>query len=149
MSRLLAPLLLLASTVAFGAPTSGRVSVVDPWVRLPPPGARNTGAFLTLRNAGPGDARVVKASNPASRVTELHTHLEEVGVMKMRPVPFIEVKAGAETVLKPGGLHVMLIDLLAPLKEGEVLALTLVFEDGSSTVVQAPVRKLELGAMPR
>lgn len=124
------------------------VTVQDPYVRLAPPNAPATGAFMVIRNGGDQDIKVVKASNPASRVTELHTHLNEGGVMKMRPVPAIDVKAKGEAVLKPGGLHVMLIDLKAPMKEGDVVPITLSFDDGSSKQVDAKVVRPTAAAMP-
>ena len=130
------------------AADADRVSVVDPYVRLAPPNAMATGAFMVIRNAGERDVRVVRASNPASRITELHTHLHENGVMKMRPVPAIDIKAGGEAVLKPGGLHVMLIDLKTPLQEGGRLPITLEFADGSSLRVEAPVVRPTAGGMP-
>jgi hypothetical protein len=147
MSKLVAAVscsLLLAAVPALAAPPAFGLEVTDPWVRLPPPGAKNTGAFMLLKNAGAKDLKLVAASNPASKVAELHTHLNEGGVMKMRQVPFIEVKAGGQAELKPGSLHVMLIDLIAPLKEGETIAITLKLEDGSSTVLKAPVRKFDM-----
>ena len=124
------------------------VTVQDPYVRLAPPNAPATGAFMVIRNGGDKDVKVVKASNPASKVTELHTHLNEGGVMKMRPVPAIEVKAKGEAVLKPGGLHVMLIDLKAPMKEGDVVPITISFDDGSSKQVDAKVVRPTAAAMP-
>ena len=124
------------------------VTVQDPYVRLAPPNAPATGAFMVIRNGGDKDVKVVKASNPASKVTELHTHLNEGGVMKMRPVPAIEVKAKGEAVLKPGGLHVMLIDLKAPMKEGDVVPITLGFDDGSSKQVDAKVVRPMPANMP-
>ena len=131
---------LIASTAAF-AGDADQVSVQDPYVRLAPPNAPATGAFMVIRNAGDKDVKVVKADNPVSRVTELHTHLNEGGVMKMRPVPAIDVKAKGEAVLKPGGLHVMLIDLKAPMMEGDTVPLTLTFDDGSTKKVDAKVVK--------
>jgi copper(I)-binding protein len=131
---------LIASAGAF-AGAADQVTVQDPYVRLAPPNAPATGAFMVIRNAGDKDVKVVKADNPVSRVTELHTHLNEGGVMKMRPVPAIDVKAKGEAVLKPGGLHVMLIDLKAPMKEGDTVPLTLTFDDGSTKKVDAKVVK--------
>ncbi|MGE5470912.1 MAG: copper chaperone PCu(A)C [Bacteroidota bacterium] len=134
---------LLAISLLFSAgvlaAAADHVSVDNPYVRLAPPGAPTTGAFMVIRNHGDQDIKVLKADNPASRLTELHTHLNEGGVMKMRPVPAIDIKAGGEAVLQPGGLHVMLIDLKAPLKEGDVLPITLGFDDGSSKKVEAKV----------
>lgn len=124
------------------------VTVQDPYVRLAPPNAPATGAFMVIRNGGDKDVKVVSASNPASKVTELHTHLNEGGVMKMRPVPAIDIKAKGEAVLKPGGLHVMLIDLKAPMKEGDVVPITLGFDDGSSKQVDAKVVRPTAAAMP-
>jgi hypothetical protein len=131
---------LLISAGAF-AGAADNVTVQDPYVRLAPPNAPATGAFMVIKNNGDKDVKVLKADNPASKVTELHTHLNEGGVMKMRPVPAIEVKAKGEAVLKPGGLHVMLIDLKAPMKEGDVVPITLTFDDGSSKKVDAKVVK--------
>jgi copper(I)-binding protein len=123
--------------------------VQDPYVRLAPPNAPATGAFMVIKNNGDKDVKVVKADNPVSKVTELHTHLNEGGVMKMRPVPAIDIKAKGEAVLKPGGLHVMLIDLKAPMKEGDVVPITLTFDDGSSKQVDAKVvRPMSAGMAP-
>ena len=145
LSLLAAGLLLSAGAFAGSA---DQVSVDNPYVRLAPPNAPATGAFMVIRNAGDKDVTVVKADNPASRVTELHTHLNEGGVMKMRPVPAIEVKAKGEAVLKPGGLHVMLIDLKAPMKEGDVVPITLTFDDGSTRKVDAKVVRPTAAAAP-
>ena len=136
---LLAAGLLLSTGVLAGA--ADNVTVQDPYVRLAPPNAPATGAFMVIKNNGDQDVKVLKADNPASRVTELHTHLNEGGVMKMRPVPAIDIKAKGEAVLKPGGLHVMLIDLKAPMKEGDLVPITLTFDDGSSKKVDAKVVK--------
>ena len=136
LSTLAAGLLFSAGVLAGAA---DNVSVQDPYVRLAPPNAAATGAFMVIRNNGDKDVKVVKADNPVSKATELHTHLNEGGVMKMRPVPAIEIKAKGEAVLKPGGLHVMMIDLKAPLKEGDSVPITLTFDDGSSKQVDAKV----------
>jgi copper(I)-binding protein len=103
---------------------------------------------MVIKNAGDKDVKVVKADNPASKATELHTHLNENGVMKMRPVAAIDVKSKGEAVLKPGGLHVMLINLNAPMKEGDVVPITLTFDDGSSKKVDAKVVKTMAAGMP-
>ena len=136
---LLAAGVLLSTGVLAGA--ADNVSVQDPYVRLAPPNALATGAFMVIKNNGDQGVKVLKADNPVSRVTELHTHINDGGVMKMRPVPAIDIKAKGEAVLKPGGLHVMLIDLKAPMKEGDSVPITLTFDDGSSKQVDAKVVK--------
>jgi copper(I)-binding protein len=133
---LVAGLLLSAGALAGSA---DQISVRDPYVRLTPPNAPATAAFMVIRNEGAQDAKLVKADNPLSRLTELHTHLHEGGVMKMRPVAGVDIKAGGETALQPGGLHIMMIDLKAPMKEGDVVPITLIFDDGSSKQVEAKV----------
>ncbi|MBK7417499.1 MAG: copper chaperone PCu(A)C [Dechloromonas sp.] len=144
-SLLLASLLVSAGALAAAA---DMVTVDEPYVRLAPPNAPATGAFMVIKNAGDKDVKVVKADNPASKATELHTHLNENGVMKMRPVAAIDVKSKGEAVLKPGGLHVMLINLNAPMKEGDVVPITLTFDDGSSKKVDAKVVKTMAAGMP-
>lgn len=143
---LLAAGLIFSAGVLAGA--ADNVTVQDPYVRLAPPNAPATGAFMVIRNNGDTDIKVLKADNPASRVTELHTHINDGGVMKMRPVPAIEIKAKGEAVLKPGSLHVMMIDLKAPMKEGDVVPITLSFDDGSSKQVDARVVKPMAAPMP-
>lgn len=138
LSLLAAGLLLSGGVLAAAA---DQVSVDNPYVRLAPPSAPTTGAFMVIRNTGDKDIKVVKADNPVSKLTELHTHLNEGGVMKMRLVPAIDIKAKGEALLQPGGLHVMLIDLKAPLKEGDIVPITLGFDDGSSKKVDARVQK--------
>ena len=134
--------LFLSSLLVSGAALAGaadQITVQDPYVRLAPPNAPATGAFMVLRNTGDKEVKLLKAENPVSKVTELHNHINDNGVMKMRPVAAIEIKAGGEAVLKPGGLHVMLIDLKAPMKEGEHVPLTLTFDDGSRKTIEARV----------
>jgi hypothetical protein len=138
----LAALALSAAAPLYAAGSAAdNVSASDAYVRLVPPGQKVTGAFLVLKNADDKDHRLVKAESPAANVTELHTHINEGGMMKMRQVKDIEIKAKGETVLKPGSLHIMLIDLKQGLKEGDIVAMTVTFEDGSSKKIDAPVRK--------
>ncbi len=140
---------LLAGLVAlavFWQPTprvqaADSVTVVDPYVRQVHPGAMATAAFMVLKNTGSQDAKLVQAETSASKVTELHTHLNEGGMMKMRRVPVIEIKAKGEAILQPSGLHVMMIDLNGTMKEGDKVAITLGFDDGSSKKIEAPVRR--------
>jgi copper(I)-binding protein len=145
LSLLASGLMLATGAFAGGADS---LSVQEPYVRLAPPNAPATGAFMVIRNNGDKDVKVLKADNPVSRVTELHTHLNEGGVMKMRPVAAIDVKAKGEAVLKPGGLHVMMIDLKAPMKEGDVVPITLTLDDGSTKQVDAKVVRPMAAGMP-
>lgn len=133
---------LIAAPVLAGSAAES-ISANEPFVRMTPPGTTNTGAFMVLKNADSKDHKLVKAESTVAKATELHTHTNEGGVMKMRPVKDIEIKSKGEAVLKPGSLHVMLIDLKQPLKEGDNVALKLTFEDDSSKEIAAPVRKIQ------
>lgn len=126
---------------ACAAGIADRIEVVDPYVRMAPPGAKATGAFMVIRNAGEQDTQLVSAASAAANVTELHNHINDGGVMRMRQVKEIAVPAKGEARLQPGGYHVMLIDMKAPLKEGDQAVITLKFADGSSKDVHAPVKR--------
>ena len=133
---------LYTSTALAGA---GELAVDAPYVRLVPPNAPASGAFMVISNHGSSDRQLVKAESPAARIVELHTHVSEAGVMKMRQVPSIEIKAHGQAQLKPGSLHIMLIELKQPLKEGDNVPITLNFDDGTRLQLEAPVQKI---AMP-
>jgi periplasmic copper chaperone A len=124
-----------------GGRAADLVKVEAPFVRLTPPGQSTTGAFMNLKNADSRDHKLVSAASPAARVVELHEHTHEGGVMRMRPVKEILVKAKGETKLAPGGYHVMMIGLVKPLSDGELVPITLTFEDGSTLKLDAPARK--------
>lgn len=129
-------------TMGSADPVAGQLKIDDPYVRAVPPGQPNSAAFMSVQNTGDQPHQIVDARSPAASVVELHTHKKEDGMMKMRRVPAIDLPAGETTVLKPGGLHVMLIGLQQQLVPGEAVSMTLVFEDGSETELQAPVRKV-------
>jgi hypothetical protein len=133
---------LAAAPALWAAGAADHIQTTDPSVRMVPPGQDQTAAYLTLRNTDKQDHALVRAASPAARVTELHTVIDEGGIKKMRPVPKIDIPAGTETKLQPGGLHIMLIGLKQPLAAGASVAITLTFEDGSSTDISAPVRAI-------
>ena len=116
------------------------VKVHEPFVRLMPPTQPNTGAFMVLENTGKKDLDLVSAESDVSRVVELHDHMMVDGMMRMREIEKVTIPAGKRAELKPGSLHVMLIGLHQPLQEGQIVDITLVFDDGSRQMIQAPVR---------
>ena len=129
------------SAPACAAGLADQISVIDPYVRLAPPGAKATAAFMIVRNTSDKEIQIVKANSPSANATELHNHTNDGGVMRMRQVKEIALPAKGEAVLKPGGYHVMLIDMKAPLKEGDKVAITLGFSDGGTKTIEAPVKK--------
>jgi len=96
--------------------------------------------YVTLSNSGPQADTLVAASTDAARAVELHEVQNEGGVMKMRPVKSIPVPAGGKVELKPGGYHLMLLDLKHDLKPGEKIPVTLKFEHGADVAIDAVVR---------
>ncbi|MEN8168701.1 MAG: copper chaperone PCu(A)C [Pseudomonadota bacterium] len=120
----------------------GDIQIQHAYARAVPPGQPNSAAFMTLRNQGDAANAVVSASSSAAKVVELHTHTMDGGMMKMRKIEKIDIPAKGEAVLKPGGLHIMLIGLKQQLKPGMKVSLTLKFSDGSESTVDAPVQQV-------
>lgn len=123
------------------------LAVNAPYVRLVPPGTPTSAAFMNIRNPGNTDRKLLRVDSPSAKAVELHNHINENGMMKMRQVREILIPAKGETALKPGSYHVMLIDLKQTLKEGESVPLTLTFDDGSSQKINAPIKSPQT-AMP-
>lgn len=117
----------------------GDLLIDHPWARMSPMVAGNGVVFMTIHNHGGQTDRLVKAAATVSEKVELHTHLMEDGVMKMRQIQGIDVDPAAPAVLKPGGLHVMLINLKEPLKEGARFPVTLTFQNAGEVMVEAVV----------
>lgn len=111
------------------------------WVRLVPPSAEVTAAYLVLENAGPEPDALIGASSAAAREVELHETVERDGQMKMVKVDRMELPAGGKLELRPRGPHLMLVGLTAPLREGDQIPLQLRFASGKVVEVQLPVRR--------
>lgn len=133
-------LFLSAAMLMLAGAAQAEVSVTSPFSRASAPTAKAGAAFLTL-NIDAGSDKLLGGSSPVAEKVELHTHLMDNGIAKMRPVEGgIAVTAGTPTELKPGGLHIMLIGLKAPLKQGESFPLTLNFEKAGTVTVSVPVQ---------
>ena len=120
----------------------GAISIDHPWARASMGMAKAGAAYMVLTNDGSAPDRLVSASAEVSETVELHTHLMEDGVMRMRQVQAIEVAPGAPSVLEPGGLHVMLIGLKEPLTAGESFPMTLTFEQAGEITVEVAVEAM-------
>jgi hypothetical protein len=147
--------LIIASLVTLTASAgvwaqSTTVKVEDAWVRGTVATQKATGAFMRLTPSA--NARLISVSSPAAGVVEIHEMAMENDIMKMRQVAGLDLAAGRTTELKPGGFHVMLLDLKSPVKSGDVVPLTLVFEDAAkqrfTQEVKAPVTALGGGNAP-
>lgn len=129
---------------ALALAAQAQVSVKEPWVRATVPQQKATGAFMQIVSAR--DARLVEASSPVAGIVEIHEMAMVQDVMKMRAIPGLDLPAGKPVELKPGGYHVMLMDLRAQVKEGDEVPLKLVVEgrDGKRQTLElkVPVRAL-------
>lgn len=147
MKKLIITGLLAMTTVAWAQTT---VKVEDAWVRGTVSTQKATGAFMRLTPSA--NARLVEAQSPVAGVVEIHEMAMERDVMKMRQVPGLDLAAGRTMELKPGGYHVMLMDLKQQLKGGDTVPLTLVFENDAkqrfTQEINAPVTALGGGNGP-
>lgn len=144
------PGLFLAAAFALPATahdyTLGDLQIIHPWARASAGNAMNGAVYVEIVNGGSAPDRLIAAATPAATHAELHTNISENGVMKMRPVEAIDIAPGQHVVLEPGGLHLMLMGLVAPLVEGDSFPITLTFEKAGSLEVSAKVASV--GAMP-
>jgi|ACQI01.1.fsa_nt_gi copper(I)-binding protein len=118
------------------------IEVSSAYAREVPPGAPSSACFMTFKNTSGSDIKLVSAKSSAAKQTELHTHTNDNGVMRMRQIPFIMIPASGKTHLEPGGLHIMLIDPFKPLKRGKQVEVTLKFADGSHKKLSMPVKSV-------
>lgn len=116
----------------------GQITISTPWARATPGRATNGAGYLELRNAGMTD-RLIGASSTVSARTELHAHISEDGIMKMRKLDAVDLPHGGMVRFQPHGNHIMFIGLKAPLKEGETVHLTLSFENAGDVTIDMPV----------
>jgi copper(I)-binding protein len=139
---------LTLAALALAASAHAQVTVKDAWVRATVPQQKATGAFMQLTAAK--DVKLVSARSPIAGVVEIHEMAMVDNVMKMRAVPGLDLPAGKAVDLKPGGYHVMLMDLKAQVKEGDGVPVTLVVEgkDGKRETleIKATARPLNAAA---
>jgi len=137
----IAVLLGLAGAALASEFTAGDITVRDPWSRATVGAATNGVVYMTIVNRGDAADRLLAASAAVAGMASLHQSAMDGGVMKMRPVAAIAVGPGDATVLEPRGLHIMLMNLARPLKEGERFPADLTFENAGTIRVQVTVGK--------
>jgi periplasmic copper chaperone A len=125
------------------ATLAGDVMVMAPYARASlTPTAKTGAAYADLMNHGAGDDTLLSITSPAAARVELHESVDENGVMKMRAVEKLVLAPHATVHLAPGGTHLMMFDLVAPLKAGDALPFTLVFEKAGAIDVTIPVKAM-------
>ena len=152
MSRLLRAALRLSliaiAVLPYAAPAADAIRVLDPWARATVPGQKVGGVYMEI--VSPRDARLVGVSSPAAGTAEVHSMTMDGGTMRMRAVEALDLPAGTPVRLAPGGYHVMLMDLKAPLKKGDTVAIKLKVRSKSGQTqdveVKAEVRDVAAAA---
>ena len=132
--------LLLAAALA-AAPAWAQVRIEDAWARATPPGAKIGAGYMTLRGGSSGD-RLLAASTPAAERVEMHITVRDGDIARMREVKAVDVPAGKAVQFAPGGSHLMLVNLKAPLKEGQKVPVLLKFEKAGEVKAEVEVRAL-------
>lgn len=131
---------LLAGQVQAADYKVGSIQISQPWARATPKGASSGAAYMTVTNSGTTAARLSCLSSDAAAKCQIHEMTMENGVMKMRPVKGgLEIKPGETVTLKPGGFHVMLVDLKEPLQQGKTVEATLKVDNGGTVQVEFPI----------
>ena len=137
MKRILLAALLLASCSKSGAPD---IRISDAWARETVAGQTTGAAYMSIDNRGPGDDRLIGVEATAPAKAMLHANESSGGVSRMRELGSgLALPAGTEVQLKPGGSHVMITGLSAPLRQGDVMRLRLKFEKSGPRDIDVPV----------
>lgn len=140
MSRL--AWLCFAPLLAWAGAAFSQIHVDNAWARATPSGAKIAAGYMTIRNDSDKADRLVAASSPAAAKVQTHLSVTERDISRMREVPGYDIPANGVFELKPSGAHLMLVDIRAPLKEGERVPLLLRFQRSGEVKVELEVRPL-------
>lgn len=130
----------LWGTYAHADDLSKEIFVSNAWVQAMPPSQTTTAAYMDITNDSSREAVLVSASSDIAGATEIHQMSDMNGMMKMDMVGNLRIPAVGKVTLQPGGYHIMLIDLKKPVRRGDIVPITLRFQDGEVMVVNAKVR---------
>ena len=132
--------LLLLAFIA--TPAMAQVTITDAWTRATAPGAKIAAGYMTIKNAAKTPDKLLSASSPSAERVETHVTVKEGDIFRMREVKGYEIPASGSFELKPGGAHLMLVNVKAPLKEGDKVPLTLRFERAGQVKTELQVGRL-------
>jgi len=144
----LAGILLTSGALAAALPAAAQVEIDQPWARATTPGAKLAGGYMVIRNQASAPDRLIGLSSPAAARVEMHVHLMENNIARMRHVPGYEVPAKGRFELKPGGAHLMFMRIRQPFNEGDKIPVTLKFERAGEVQVEFHVGRLTALSAP-
>jgi len=136
MKYLALGLLLMASSAW------SQVEIEKPWARATAPGSKIAAGYMIVRNQSASADRLVGATSPAAARVETHVHIKDGEIMRMREVKGYDVPAKGRLELKPGGAHLMFVDIKQPFKEGDRIPVVLSFEKAKEMKVEFHVGRL-------
>jgi copper(I)-binding protein len=122
--------LLLALLLPTSLPALAQIEIENPWSRATAPGAKIAAGYMTIRNKSAAPDRLIGGSSPLASKVETHVTMKDGDIMRMREVKGYEIPAKGSFELKPGGAHLMLVDIKKPFKDGDRIPVTLRFEKG-------------------
>ena len=123
-------------------PALAQVEIREPWARATPPGAKTAAGYMLLRNRSAAADRLVGATSGAAARVETHVHIRDGDIMRMREVKGYDIPANGRFELKPGGAHLMFVDLKAPFREGERIPVVLKFQNAGEVKIELQVTGL-------
>ena len=129
-------------------PVVGQVNIENAWARATAPGAKVGAGYMTIRNASGEADRMVSSSSPRAQRLEMHVHVKQDEVMRMREVKGFDIPPRGSFELKPGGAHLMFVSIGAPFKEGEKIPVTLRFQHAGELKTEFQVGRLADAAPP-
>jgi copper(I)-binding protein len=133
---------LLLITALLAAPAMAQVKIEDAWARATAPGSKIAAGYMTIRNAAAAPDRLLGASSPAAEKVEMHITVKEGDIFRMREVKGYDLPAKGSYELKPGGAHLMFVNIKAPFREGAKVPLTLRFERAGEVKTELQVGRL-------
>ncbi len=138
----------ISMLISLGSAQAQVIHIEDAYARAASPIAKSGAAFMHIMNMGDVDDRLIAVRTDVATTPELHTHIMEDGIAKMREVEGgFEILAGEATILERGGLHIMLMGLTRPMLHGDVISLTLIFEQSGELTIEIPVDNERQGNM--
>ena len=146
MKSTLKSICLISALFSVVMTAQAEVTIKDAWVRATVPQQKATGAFMQIQSSS--DVHIVEIQTTVAGIAEIHEMKTENNVMRMRAVPQLDLAAGKLVELKPGGFHVMLMDLKAQIKEGDIIPLTIIVEgkDRKREVIEVKAKARALNA---
>lgn len=131
--------LFLLTGLMFSAFSEPKIIVENPWIRAVSPFSKNTALFMTIVNKSDKQDILVSVKTDIAKMSMIHKTVEENGVMKMKHIKNLVIPPHSKIELKPGTLHIMIMGLKRPIKEGEKIKVNLMFKHSGNIEISAPV----------